>query len=73
MMMIIIIIIIIVIIIIIIMVIIGKKNRDKSGKNTGREKESQGKISLGESLATCKKFSHFSPTFPPIRYLLSVK
>ena len=28
----------------------------KSGKNTGREKE---------SLGTCKKFSHFSPTFFP--------
>ena len=35
----------------------------KSGKNTGREKESWGKISSGKNLVTCKKFSLFSPTF----------
>ena len=35
----------------------------KSGKNTGREKESLGKISSGKNLDTCKKFSLFSPTF----------
>ena len=35
----------------------------KSWKNTGREKESWGKISTGRNLVTCKKFSHFSPTF----------
>ena len=27
----------------------------KSGKNTGREKESRGKISSGKDLVTCKK------------------
>ena len=38
----------------------------KSGKNTGREKS--WKNSLGKNLVTCKKFSHFSPTFfSPIR------
>ena len=41
----------------------------KSGKNTGRVKGSRGKISLGKNLVTCKKFSHFFPTFfSPIRY-----
>ena len=37
----------------------------KSGKNTGWERESWGKISLGKNLVTCKKSSHFSPTFFP--------
>ena len=41
----------------------------KLGKSAGREKESRGKISSGKNLVTCKKFSHFSPTFfSPIRY-----
>ena len=40
--------------IIIIIIIIQKK----SGKNTGRGKDSSGK-----NLVTCKKFSHFSPDF----------
>ena len=41
----------------------------KSGKNTGREKESRGKISYGKNLVTSKKFSHFFPNlFPSIRY-----
>ena len=35
----------------------------KSGKNTGQEKESRGKILSGKNLVTCKKFSHFSPNF----------
>ena len=37
----------------------------KSGKNTDREKESRGKISAGKNLVTCKKSSHFFPTFFP--------
>ena len=37
----------------------------KSGKNTGREKESRGKS--GKNLVTCKKFSHFSLTIMWVR------
>ena len=45
----------------------------KSGKNTGREKESRGKISSEKNLVTCKKFSHFSPIFfSPIKYILMI-
>ena len=37
----------------------------QSGKNTGWERESQEKNSLGKNLVTCKKSSHFFPTFFP--------
>ena len=65
----------------IIIIIRDKKNRDKffvrwkkSGKNTGREKESRGKISSGKNLVTCKKFSYFSSTFfSLIRYLFKTQ
>ena len=50
-----------------IIIIRDKKNRDKF---FARWKKNRGKRKSGKNLATCKKFSHFSPTFfSPIRYL----
>ena len=37
----------------------------KSGKNTGREKESRGKISSGKNLVTCKNLVTFPRLFFP--------
>ena len=55
----------------IIIIIRDKKNRDKffvRWKKIG-EKYWSGKRKSGKNFVTCKKFSHFSPTFfSPIRY-----
>ena len=57
----------------IIIIIRDKKNRDKffvRWKKIG-EKYWSGKRKSGKNFVTCKKFSHFSPTFfSPIRYIL---